>query len=61
MSSAHEPRPGDQPQQPAHEDPTTPVMSHPAGRRRGRLVVPGVILLGIVVIFLIIILVGNFA
>jgi hypothetical protein len=58
MSSADEPRPD---QQPAHEDPTTPVMSHPAGRRRGRLLLPGVFLLAVVVVFLIIILVGHFA
>jgi hypothetical protein len=50
MSSAPEPRP---------DDPGTPGMSHPQARRRGRLVVAGVFVLGIVIIFLIIILVGK--
>ena len=36
-------------------------MSHPTARRRGRLLVPGVIVLAIVVVFLIIILVGDLA
>jgi hypothetical protein len=57
MSSAHESR-SDQPSQ---QDPTTPVMSSPAGRRRGRVIVPAVVLLVFAVIFLVIILVGNFA
>jgi hypothetical protein len=35
-------------------------MSHPQARRRGRLVLPGIFVLGIVVVFLIIILVGKF-
>jgi hypothetical protein len=56
MSSAPDPQ-----QRPPHEDPTTPVMSHPAGRRRGRLVLPAVFVLAIVVVFLIIVLVGHFA
>lgn len=59
MSSAHESRPDDQ--RPPHEDPTTPGMSRPAARRRGRFLLPGVFVLGIVVVFLIIILVGTFA
>ena len=48
MSSADEP------------PPDHPGMSHPQGRRRGRFVLPGIFVLGIVVVFLIIILVGNF-
>ena len=36
-------------------------MGNPATRRRGRFIVPGLILLIIVVVFLIITLVGNFA
>jgi hypothetical protein len=36
-------------------------MSHPAARRRGRLLVPGVVLLGIVVVVLVIVLVGSLA
>jgi hypothetical protein len=40
--------------------PDHPGMSHPQARRRGRFVLPGIFVLGIVVVFLIIILVGNF-
>jgi hypothetical protein len=59
MSAADQSRP-EQPQDPT-EDPTTPVMSHPAARRRGRLVVPAAIVAVFVVIFLVILLVGHFA
>jgi hypothetical protein len=59
--SAADPSPDDPQRAPRHEDPTTPGMSHPAARRRGRLLVPGVVLLGIVVVVLVIVLVGSLA